>query len=337
MILVTGGTGLVGSHLLYELTSSGFNVKALKRSSSCLDNIKNTFKIYTSEYHQLFKNIEWIDGDMSDSASINNACEGIDTIYHCAAMVSFNPEDKDLMHKINIQGTSNIVDLCIKKDIRLCYVSSVASLGNYVNKPIDESSRFNPDTPHSQYSYSKFNSEEIVWKGVDKGLNVVIVNPSIILGFGHWHAGSSKLISTVAKGLSFYTNGKTGYVDVRDLCRAMHLLTETNIKSEKFILNGGNFTYRELFTFIAKALDLEPPKYYASPLLTGLGWRFAKLKSILTGKKASLTKETARSSHNISGFNGDKIQNFLPDFSYTPFYETITDICEAYKLQQFND
>ena len=333
MILVTGGTGLVGSHLLYELTSSCINTKALKRSTSSLKNLINTFKTYTLEYENLLKKIEWIDADVNDKLSLEEACKGVTTIYHCAAMVSFNPEDREKMHSINVDGTSNIVELCIENKIRLCHVSSIASLGDYKDEPIDEYSCLNPNTPHSEYSYSKLNSEEIVWEGVNRGLNMVIVNPSVILGFGHWNSGSSKLISTVAKGLKFYTKGKTGYIDVRDLCRAMHLLTESNIKSERFILNGGNYTYKELFSTIAQALELEPPKYYASRALTNLAWRIAKLKSVLTGQKASLTKETARSSHNISEYNGNKITNHLQNFTYTALKTTIKDICEAYKLQ----
>lgn len=340
MILVTGGTGLVGSHLLYELTSSDYNVKALKRSTSNLSNLTNTFKQYTDNYHELLNKIEWIDGDISNMNSLNKACKGVNTIYHCAAMVSFNPEDKGHIHKTNIEGTSNIVNICLDNNIRLCYVSSIASLGNYTPETgdlIDENSCFNKDTPHSEYSYSKFLSEEVIWKGVAKGLNTVIVNPSVILGFGHWNTGSSKLITTVAKGLTFYTKGMTGYVDVRDLCKAMHSLTKSGIKSERFILNGGNYTYQDLFSTIAEELGQKAPQYYASKFITCLGWRLAKLSNIFSDKKASLTKETARSSHNISKYNGHKITNFISNFSYTPFKQTIKDICKSYKMQEFND
>lgn len=337
MILVTGGSGLVGSHLLYELTSSGCKVKALKRSSSNLSNLINTFRTYNSNYKELLSKIEWIDGDVSDINSLTEACKGVKTIYHCAAIVSFNVEDKEKIHNINIQGTSNIANLCIKNNIRLCFVSSIASLGNFTSTPIDENSHFNKNTPHSEYSYSKFLSEEVIWKAIKRGLNSVIVNPSVILGFGHWNTGSSKLITSVANGLAFYTKGKTGYIDVRDLCKAMHLLTNSSIKSERFIINGGNFTYKELFSQIAKGLNIDAPKYYASPLLTGIGWRIAKLTAKLNGKKASLTKETARSSHNTSIYDGSKITRSIKDFSYTPFEQTIIDICKAYKMQEFND
>jgi nucleoside-diphosphate-sugar epimerase len=341
MILVTGGTGLVGSHLLYELTSSDFNVKAIKRKTSNLENITKTFKYYTKDYQRLLDKIEWIDGDVTDKDSLSIILKDIKTLYHCAAMVSFNPQDKKIMQEINIQGTNNIVELCIKNKIRLCYVSSIASLGEYKyvkgkefqNDPVDENTSLNPDSPHSEYSMSKFHSEEILWQGINKGLNCVIVNPSVILGFGHWKTGSSKLIRTVANGLSFYTKGKTGYVDVRDLCKAMHQLCISDIKSERFILNAGNYTYQELFTLIAEELGLKAPKYYASPLITGIAWRIAKIKEIISGKKASLTKETARSSHNYSLYNGNKISMYLNNFQYTPFKESIKDICEKYKMQ----
>lgn len=341
MILVTGGTGLVGSHLLYELTSSDFNVKALKRKTSNLENLINTFKYYTDDYQKLLNKIEWLEGDITDKESLKDNLKGLSTIYHCAAIVSFNPQDKEKIHDINIQGTSNIVDLCIENNIRLCYVSSIASLGEYKyvpgkefqNSAIDENTSLNLDSPHSEYSLSKYYSEEIIWDAINKGLNCIIVNPSVILGFGHWYSSSSKLFTTVAKGLSFYTKGKTGYVDVRDLCRAMHLLADSDIKSERFILSAGNYSYKDLFTLIAKGLNLNPPKYYASPFLTAIAWRLGKIKEVLTGKKASITREIARSSHNYSLYNGNKIKDYIKNFNYTPFDETIKDICQKYKMQ----
>lgn len=341
MILVTGGTGLVGSHLLYELTSSDFNVKAIKRKTSNLENLKQCFKYYTKDYQKLLDKIEWIEADVSDRDSLKKSLKNVKTLYHCAAMVSFNPKDKEKMRDINIQGTRDIVNLCIENDIRLCFVSSIATLGdyNYVkgkefqNEPIDEFTSLNPNSPHSEYSITKFESEEIVWNGINNGLNAVIVNPSIILGFGHWNTGSSKLITTVAKGLSFYTKGRTGYVDVRDLVKAMHLLTISNIKSDRFILNSGNYSYKELFSLIAKALKVKEPKFYASPFLTGIAWRIGKIKEIVTGKKSSLTKETARSSHNYSLYNGNKIKDYIYGFEYRTFEESIEDICNAYKKQ----
>jgi nucleoside-diphosphate-sugar epimerase len=341
MILVTGGTGLVGSHLLYELTSSDFNVKAVKRKTSNLDNLEQCFKYYTKDYQKLLDKIEWVMADVSDKDSLKDSLKDVKTLYHCAAMVSFNPQDKEIMKEININGTKNIVELCTENEIRLCYVSSIASLGdyNYVkgkefqNDPVDEFTSLNPDSPHSEYSITKFKSEEIVWEGINHGLNAVIVNPSVILGFGHWGTGSSKLITTVAKGLSFYTKGRTGYVDVRDLVKAMHLLAVSNIKSDRFLLNAGNYSYQELFCLIAKNLGMKEPKYYASPLLTGIAWRIEKIKEIFTGKKASLTRETARSSHNYSLYNGNKIKDYIYGFQYRAFGESIEDICKAYKKQ----
>ncbi|MGB5990402.1 MAG: NAD-dependent epimerase/dehydratase family protein [Marinifilaceae bacterium] len=341
MILVTGGTGLVGSHLLYELTSSDFNVKAIKRKTSSLENLKQCFEYYTKDYKKLLNKIEWVEADVSDKDSLKEALKNVKILYHCAAMVSFNPQDKEKMRNINIQGTKNIVELCTENEIRLCFVSSIASLGdyNYVkgkefqNDPVDEFTSLNPDSPHSEYSITKFKSEEIVWEGINNGLNAVIVNPSVILGFGHWNTGSSKLITMAAKGVSFYTKGRTGYVDVRDLVKAMHLLTISNIKSDRFLLSAGNYSYQELFCLISKGMGMKEPKYYATPFITGIAWRIEKVKEIFSGKKASLTKETARSSHKCSLYNGNKIKNSINGFQYRAFGESIEDICKAYKKQ----
>jgi len=333
LILITGATGLVGSHMLYELTSSDLNIKALKRKTSNLNAVKKTFKCHTNKYDQFFDKIEWVEGDINNKESIDNITNNVDTIYHCAAMVSFSKNDKELIHKTNIEGTKNIVDICLKKNIRLCFVSSIATLGETKNRYeyIDEYTPRKEDSIHSEYSISKYLSEEIVTSAIKKGLNAVIVNPSVILGFGHWQSGSSLIISTVAKKLPFYTKGRTGFVDVRDVCKAMKLLTESEITGERFILNQGNYSYKELLTLLAKHLQVRKPFIYASPLLTELAWRIGFLIKLIGGKEPSITKETSRSSHNISFYSGEKIKNYLQNFHYTPFEETIKDISNCYK------
>ncbi len=335
MILITGATGLVGSHMLYELTSSGFNIKALRRKTSNLETVKETFKCHTDHYNTLIDKIEWVEGDINNKDSLEKITDNINTIYHCAAKVSFSKYDRELIHKTNIEGTRNIVDICIKKNIRLCFVSSIATMGDAENpyKYITENTPRKENGIHSEYSVSKYLSEKIVTSAIKNGLNAVIVNPSVILGFGHWTSGSSLLISTVAKKILFYTKGRTGFVDVRDVCRAMRLLTESNITGERFILNQGNYTYKELFILIAQYLQVRKPFIHATPLLTELAWRTGAFIKLITGKEPAITKETSRSSHNISFYSGEKIKNYLPDFKYTSFEKTIQDICSCYKLK----
>lgn len=335
MILVTGGTGLVGSHLLYELTSScNIKIKATKRKTSSLDNLIKVFKQYTKDYQPLLDKIQWVNADLQDLSSLEGLFINIKTLYHCAALVSFNPEDKQTIYKTNMLGTQKLVDICINKKIRLCFVSSIGSLGNYHKQAICEKDEFEANKPHSIYSWSKYKSEQIVWEGIKKGLDAIIVNPSIILGFGHWNSGSSLLFKQVAEGLKFYTKGTTGYVDVRDVAKAMHQLTISDIKSERFILNAENLSYKSLFRLIAKHLNKPKPYIYASPIITGITWRILYIISKISKKKPNLTKETARSAHNKSLYNGNKICNFLDNFEYREIETTIKETCEAFKTQK---
>jgi len=327
MILVTGGTGLVGSHLLFDLVKKGESIRALKRENSSLQDVRDCFAYYSDKADDLFDKIEWMNGNMLDTDSLDNALEGITRVYHCAALVSFKKADKNLMKNINVEGTRNIVDACLDHKIeKLCFVSSVAALGTPEEKEdiVSETTPWSPEDKRSGYSISKFNSELEVWRGIEEGLNAVIVNPSIILGPGQWHRGSSLLFTTVAKGMKYFTRGITGYVDVRDVSKAMVQLMDSDIKNERFLLNADNCSYEFIFKSIAKALNLTEPSKYASPLLTGIGWRLAYLKKILLFKEPSFTRATARSSHNRTYYSNQKIKDTL-NFEYISIEKSIED------------
>ena len=297
MILVTGATGLVGSHLLYELLKEEKKVKALKRQTSDTGQVLKTFGFYTNEPEKLFSRIEWVDGDVSDLESLEMAFEDVDRVYHTAAIISMDSADSAEMKKINIEGTTNIVNLCLEKKIsKLCYVSSVAAIGN----------RTAPNK--ITYSSTKFNAEMEVWRGMAEGLEAVIVNPSIIIGPGVRGKGSMAMFDKIAKGLKFYTRGVTGYVDVRDVVKAMIILMESEIKGEKFILNSENLSYKEIFEMIAQALDKPSPNIYANRFMTGLVWRLDYLKSKLTGATHIITKETAEIAHRKTLFSNEKVR-----------------------------
>lgn len=335
MILVTGGTGLVGSHLLFDLVKKGESIRALKRENSSLQDVRDCFAYYSDSADEIFNKIEWINGDMLDTDSLDEALKGITKVYHCAALVSFKKADKDLMKTINIEGTKNIVDACIEHKIqKLCYISSVAALGSPEESgdTVTEKTTWSPEDKRSGYSISKFNSELEVWRGIEEGLDAVIVNPSIILGPGQWHKGSSLLFTTVAKGMKYFTRGITGYVDVRDVSKAMVQLMDSDIKSERFLLNADNCSYEFIFKSIAKALNLPEPSKYASPLLTGIGWRLAYLKTIFLFKESSFTRATARSSHHCTYYSNQKVKDAL-DFEFISVEDSIKDAAKHYPLR----
>lgn len=332
MILVTGGTGLVGSHLLFDLVKKGESIRALKRENSSLQDVRDCFAYYSESADELFDKIEWVNGDMLDTDSLYNALEGVTKVYHCAALVSFKKADKGLMKNINVEGTRNIVDACIEHKIKkLCFVSSISALGTPEEKEdiVSETTPWSPEDKRSGYSISKFNSELEVWRGIEEGLDAIIVNPSIILGPGQWHKGSSLLFTTVAKGLRYFTRGITGYVDVRDVSKAMVQLMDSDIKNERFLLNADSCSYEFIFKSIAKALNLPVPSKYASPLLTGIGWRLAYLKKIFLFQEPSFTRATARSSHNRSFYSNQKIKDTL-DFEFISVGNSIKDVARHY-------
>lgn len=335
MILVTGGTGLVGSHLLFDLAKKGENIRALKRENSSLQDVRDCFAYYSDKADELFDKIEWVNGNMLDTDSLNDALKGITKVYHSAALVSFKKTDKNLMKNINVEGTRNIVDACLDHKIeKLCFVSSVAALGTPEEKEdiVSETTPWSPEDKRSGYSISKFNSELEVWRGIEEGLDAVIVNPSIILGPGQWHKGSSLLFTTVAKGMKYFTRGITGYVDVRDVSKAMVQLMDSDIKNERFLLNADNCSYEFIFKSIAKALNLPEPQKYASPLLTGIGWRLAYLKKIFLFQEPGFTRATARSSHNRTYYSNQKIKDTL-NFEFITVEDSIKDAAKQYPLK----
>jgi len=307
MILVTGGTGLVGSHLLYQLISNGESVRATYRAEKHLDAVRDIFSFYQSNQ---FDKIEWVEADLMDYFSLTDALKDVTIVYHCGAMVSFKPSDRDTMFAINVDGTANLVNAAIERQVeRFCYVSSIATLGKSLNgDPIDESSFWQNDDNHSVYSQSKFQAEMEVWRGTKEGLNAVIVNPSVIIGPCKTDRSTGQLISTLNKNMTFYTGGGTGFVDVRDVVNAMITVSQSEQINERFIVNGENLTYQELMTSASDIFGVKAPTVKAGRLLTGIAWRIERLKYMLWGKSPRMTKETARTSQNKSNYSSDKLR-----------------------------
>ena len=313
MILVTGGTGLVGSHLLYQICQSETKVRAIKRAHSKTNFVRQVFSYYTEKADLLFKKIEWINADILNIPELDLAFQGITKVYHCAAWISFNPKHKSKMMQTNIEGTTNIINLCLAHRIdKLCHVSSVASLGRPRDcASSDEKTPWVSSPENSYYALSKYHSEMEVWRGIEEGLNAVIVCPAIILGPGKWEKGSSMLFKQVWKGLSFYTSGTNGFVDVRDVVNVMIQLMKGKIKSERFILCSESIPFKKTFDYIAEALGKKKPKIKVSPFLSAISWRIAKIISIISGKSPLITKETVLAGNSISIYENKKIKTTL--------------------------
>jgi nucleoside-diphosphate-sugar epimerase len=323
MILVTGGTGLLGSHLLYQLVISGINPIALKRKSSDISKTRKIFNYYNDNVDDLMNKIKWVDGDILDYHSIEDAFDGVTEVYHTAATVSFKSSDKKKILSNNIQGTANIVNVSLNKKIKkLVHVSSIGALGRAdTNGLVTEETHWNSKKT-SVYSTSKYSSELEVWRGIAEGLNALIINPSIILGPGDWDSGSSKLFKTMYNGLKFYSNGTNGFVDVNDVVTIMIQLMNNSISGERFIVNSENISYKDLFYTMAKELKVEPPRYSASRFLAEIGWRVLWLKTLVTGKNATITRETAETANQEYRYSNNKIKN-LTGIEFITVHESL--------------
>jgi dihydroflavonol-4-reductase len=331
MILVTGGTGMLGSHLLFKLLKEGEKVRALKRNSSNLEHVKKVFSYYEEDYAELFKKIEWFDADIMDQESLYESLDGIDRVFHVAALVSFRSRDKYKMISNNVTGTANIVNAALESGVqKFCHVSSISALGHDSSTNLTHEETFrNPKARYSGYSISKYRSELEVWRGITEGLNAVIVNPSIILGPGDWKTGSPSIFSNIAKGLKFYTNGITGYVDVWDVVNAMVSLMKTEISGERYIVSAENISFKEIFSKVADSLGVKRPTIHANKAMLGIAWRFEAIRSHITGNQPMVTKDSAYSANNIVRFSSQKLIDAI-DFRFTPIESSVKKISEIY-------
>lgn len=322
---------MVGSHLLIRLLKDGEDVRALYRNQKSIDRTKDNFTLYGEDILGLFDKITWTKGDLLDIISLDEALKDVDYVYHCAALVSFKKSDKEILYKTNIEGTRNLVNLCLKKSIKkLCHVSSTAAIGMAFDKDVaTEDLPWKKEKNTSNYSISKYRAEMEVWRGIEEGLNAVIVNPSIILGPADWSRGSAELFSKVWKGLKYYTLGKNAFVDVRDVVSCMIKLMTSDISGERFLVCSENLSYQELFNLIAKYLNKSTPTVQVKQWMLGLAWRLSSIKSFVFGSSPMVTKETAQSSMSICTYSNHKILQAI-GFEFIPIKKSIEDTAQLF-------
>ncbi len=316
MILVTGGTGLVGSHLLFELVSKGNKVRALKRPGSRAFDLQMLFNCFQATDSSLINQVEWVEGDILDPFSLQKAMEGVEFVYHCAAYISFNRKDLKKMLAVNIEGTANLVNACLENKIsKLCHVSSIASLGHIEKvEMIDEKANWKTSRYNSGYAISKYGGEREVWRGIEEGLKAVIVNPSVIIGAGCHRRAVNRLLYGISNFLPFYTSGVNGYVDVHDVVDAMILLMESNISGERYIINAENITLRELFTMAADILGKRRPFIAMNGKLLSIAAWLDVVRCVITGSRPLITRENVRAATAISNYDSTK---FISAFDYS--------------------
>lgn len=323
MILITGGTGLVGAHLLLSLAQNGKQLRALYRSEQAIAKTKGLFATHNCE--QLFALINWVQGDITDVPSLETAFTGVEYVYHCAAFISFNPADEEKLRKVNIEGTANMVNMALAHSVqKFCHVSSVAALGDAKpgEKTITETTEWNPELNHSDYAISKYGAEMEVWRAYQEGLNVIIINPGIIFGSGFYDSGSGALIKSSSRDQYFYTKGTAGVIAVEDVAQIAIQLMHSDAQGERFTLVAENMGFDEMLNTIADSLGTKRPFIYATPAITGLAWRLDWLLNKLFIKKRSFTKLMANSAHSTEYFDNSKIVKRL-NYSFLNMNEYI--------------
>ncbi|MFN0187081.1 MAG: NAD-dependent epimerase/dehydratase family protein [Bacteroidia bacterium] len=313
MILVTGGTGMIGSRLLYDLAKAGHQVRALKRENSSI----HLFEIYTKEEVELRESVTWVDGNLLEIDSLISICDNVDTVFHAAAMISFIPAEAARMEKINIEGTANLVNICTQlPNFKFFgHVSSVATLGRISgDQKIDENTHWDPNSHPSNYAISKYGAEREVWRGIAEGLPAVIVNPSIVLGPGDFTKGSAALFGKIKRGFPFYTEGVSGFVDVRDVSDALLFLWKKEITGERFILSAEDLSFKNLFDKMALAMKVKKPTIKIHSWMASLAWPIVYVVTKLTGKAPFITRETAKSARSKYYYSSEKIKKLGFEF-----------------------
>ncbi|EKF56636.1 NAD-dependent epimerase/dehydratase [Galbibacter marinus] len=332
MILISGGTGLIGGHLLLLLSKASEPIRAIYRSQSRVENVKSLFK---DQGNPNFDNIQWVKADLLDVPSLETAFEGVTKVYHCAGLISFDPDAYRELRKVNIDGTANLVNLCIANKIqKLAYISSIAVFGDHAtHKQIDETSYWNPEAENNVYAIAKYGAEMEIWRATQEEIPVVIVNPGIVLGEGFEDSPSSAIFNRIAKGLSYYPPGSSGFVDVKDVSRAIHLLMESPIFNERYILVGALLKYKTVLNLIAENLNRTRPSRELNRWQLQLLWRLDAVATFLFRKKRILSRHSAQSLWNSSQYSSDKIIKEL-DFEFTDISTTVRRICNTIKLDK---
>lgn len=334
MILVTGGTGLIGSHLLFHLISNGNRVRSNFRTELSIDKVRRVFGYYTDNPSDLVAQIDWVKADITDLGDLDSLFEGVSHVYHCAALISFDPKDFKVLERTNVEGTANIVNLSLKHKVKkLCYVSSIAAIGpSLKQKEVTEETEWN-ETKASVYGITKHEAELEVWRASQEGLSVVIINPGVVVGPGFWKSGSGTFFTYAAKGKKHFIPGGTGFVGINDVVNAMTDLMNSDIKTERFILVNQNMSYGQLFQKIAPKLGVDPPSKKISKFMLELFWRLDWVRSHIFGKRRKLSKIMAKGLYHQEIYSSQKIRSQL-DFMFEDMDASIAFCCDKFMKRE---
>ncbi len=325
VVFVTGATGFLGSHLVCALLQKGYFVQASKRAQSSLNEFTFISGLYFGQDKSLVvKNLEWVDGDILDYEFLLATLKKDQLVFHCAGLVSFYKSDQEKLYKLNVLGTKNIVNACLENACaKLIHVSSTAAVGKAEAELItDETSLWDEKDGSSNYAASKYYAELEVWRGIEEGLNAVIVNPCIIIGPGDWSRGTGIFFKNASRNFPFYTSGSNAFVSVYDVARAMIELAQSNLRAERYLIVGENLKFQDLMNLISDAFKAKRPSVSITPFIASIAWRWYSLIGFLTRKRGLITKESADSSFKTISYTNKKIKEAL-NFEFTPIREVV--------------
>jgi nucleoside-diphosphate-sugar epimerase len=330
MILLTGATGLLGMHVLYDLTKKGRRVRAMYRDAVRIERVEQLFNYYDAQNAQHFlANVEWFLGDIEELICLEEAFIGVDCVIHCAAKVSFRNDDFRELVRVNRQGTANLVNMSLKHQVKwFCHASSTAAIGKNPgreNLNLTEKAKWLQDVPVSGYSMSKYLSEKEVWRGLEEGLPAVIVNPCVIFGPGSWDETSLTIFRAVTRGLKFYAPGANAFVDVRDVSKRIVFLMEQKVVGERYLVVGENLSFQKMTAQIAKRLGKKEPSISVKSWQMGLAWRLAALFSFITRKPTALTKEATETAFSHTSYSTSKMDAIFKE-PYISLEEAIDNV-----------
>ncbi len=320
-VFITGATGFLGSYIVRKLIDEGFeNVYCLKRNNARTELLR--------KYQQ---KINWLEGDILDTPMLMDILPEMEVVIHAAAMVSFYTAGKKKMMQTAKDGTANLVNISLENNIKkFIHISSVSALGRRrEEETISEKNIFSHSHYDTTYGLTKFLAEQEVWRGHAEGLNVTILNPSIILGAGRWNENSTQIFKKVYDGLKFYPGGSTGWVDVRDMASVVHHCVINDYNGERYIISSENITYQKMFELIAKNIGVAPPRKLLGNRLASILWRFEALKSYFSNHIPIVTKETIRSMAAKSSYDNTKSISEL-GINYHSIEKTVTDCCKVF-------
>jgi nucleoside-diphosphate-sugar epimerase len=301
----------------------GFSVRAIKRTTAQLPEFIEP---------AILNKVDWVEGDILDVVALEEAMQGVDAVIHSAAVVSFSKKERSKMYHVNIEGTKNVVNTALETGVpRILYISSVAAIGRKLTGgTVNEKAQWEDSKANTHYAISKFKAELEVWRGFAEGLEGVILNPATVLGYGNWNQSSSGIFKSAYNEFKWYTNGVNGFTDVEDLARAAVMLLESAITEERYIVCNDNWPFRKLFDTMADNFGKKRPYKEATPFLSAVAWRLEKIKSLFTGRKPLLTRESAKVANSFTQFDNAKLLKTLPGFAYTPLEVTIQKACNKY-------